>query len=138
MQKNIKFFICVEVRILCKEVNYVWSSHFLEDITTNMQIGNDTFAFKYPVTCKKKFKIHINFIDINVNVWLLCAHHIMSSKSFIHEDLTVNKMSVTHLVFMFQMTFIFRILRTWKARFSQHSISPNELCTNEIKVVGGQ
>ena len=27
-----------------------------------MQIGNDYFVFKYPVTCKQKnFKIHINF-----------------------------------------------------------------------------
>ena len=52
--KNIKFFICVEVRILCKKVKYVWSSHFPESITTNMQIGNEFFVFKYPVTCKQK------------------------------------------------------------------------------------
>jgi len=35
-----------------------------------MQIGNDSFVFKYPVTCKKIFKIHINFIEIIVNVCL--------------------------------------------------------------------
>jgi len=46
-------------------------------------------------------------------------------------------MSVTHLVFMFQVTFIFRILKSRKSRFSHYSISP-ELCTNEIEVVGGQ
>ena len=38
-------------------------------------------------------------------------------KSFILEDLTVNKKSVSYLVFMFQLTFIFLILRSWKARF---------------------
>jgi len=43
MQKNIKYFICVEVRILVKKVKYVWSSHFAEAITKNMQIGNDFF-----------------------------------------------------------------------------------------------
>jgi len=32
-----------------------------------MQIGNEFFVFKYPVTCKKKYKIHIIFIEINVN-----------------------------------------------------------------------
>ena len=53
MQKNIKFFICVEFRILCKEVKYVWGSHFPEAITTNMQLGKDSFVFEYPVTCKQ-------------------------------------------------------------------------------------
>ena len=28
---------------------------------------------------QKNFKIHINFIEINVNDSLLCAHHIMTS-----------------------------------------------------------
>ena len=53
-KKILNFFICVEVRILCKKVKYVWSSHFHEAITTNMQIGNESFAFKYPHTCKQK------------------------------------------------------------------------------------
>ena len=53
-KKILKFFICVAVRIFCKKVKYVWSSHFQEAITTNMQIGNDDFVFKYPVTCKQK------------------------------------------------------------------------------------
>ena len=30
---------------------------------------------------------------------------------------------------------IFRNLRSWKALFSHHSVLPNELCTNEIKVL---
>ena len=52
--KNTIYFICVEVRILCKKVKYVWGSHFPEAITTNMQLGNDSFVFEYPVTCKQK------------------------------------------------------------------------------------
>ena len=52
--KNTKFFICVEVRILCKKVKYVWSSHFPEAITTKMQLGNDSFVFEYPVRSKQK------------------------------------------------------------------------------------
>ena len=55
-KKILNFFKCVEVIILCKKVNYVWSSHFPDAITTNMQIGYDSFVFKYPVTCKKKFQ----------------------------------------------------------------------------------
>ena len=53
-KKILNFFICLEDRILCKKVKYVWSSQFPQAITTNMQIGNDTFVFKYPVTCKQK------------------------------------------------------------------------------------
>jgi len=44
----------VEVRILCKKVKYIYCSHFPEAITTNMQLGNDSFVFEYPVTCKQK------------------------------------------------------------------------------------
>ena len=39
---------------------------FPEAITINMQIGNDYIVFKYPVMCKKNFKIHINVIETNV------------------------------------------------------------------------
>ena len=52
-KKILNIFLCVEVRILCKKVKYVWRSHFPETITTNMQIGNDCIVFKYPVTCKQ-------------------------------------------------------------------------------------
>ena len=54
MQKILNFFICVEVRILCIKLKYVWSSHFPEAITTKMQLGNDSFVFEYPVTHKQK------------------------------------------------------------------------------------
>ena len=53
-KKLLNFFIYLEVRILCKKVIYVWRSHFTEAITTNMKIGNDSFVFEYPVTCKQK------------------------------------------------------------------------------------
>ena len=54
-QNNIKFFhMCVEGTILCKKVKYEWGSQFPEAITTNMQVGNDSFVFEYPVTCKQK------------------------------------------------------------------------------------
>ena len=31
------------------------------------------------IRVNKNFKIHINFIEINVSVCLLCAHHVMTS-----------------------------------------------------------
>ena len=103
--------------------------------TWNLETTASCVNIRLPV--KKNFKIHINFIEINVNVCLLCAPHVMKS-IILYTRKPVNKKSVTHLVFMFRLSFFFRILRSWKARFSHHFISPNELCTNEIKVVGGQ
>ena len=52
----------------------------------------------------KNFKIPINFIEINVNVCLLCAHRVMTSL-ILHTRRPVNKKSVTHLVFIFELTF---------------------------------
>ena len=63
-KKILNFFIFVEFRILCKEVKYVWNSHFPEAITTNMQIGNDSFVFKYPVTCKKISKFTLILLKL--------------------------------------------------------------------------
>ena len=78
-KKILKFVISLEVRILFKKVKYVWSSHFPEAITTNMQIGNGSLWLNTRIRVNEKFQIHINFIEIHVNVCLLCAHHVMSS-----------------------------------------------------------
>ena len=45
--------------------------NFSEAITTNMQIGTTSFCLNTWLRVKKNFKIHINFIEINVNVYLL-------------------------------------------------------------------
>ena len=74
--------------------------------------GNDSFVFKYAVTGKQRIsKFTIIFFEINVKFCLLCAHHVMKC-IIIHSRRPVNKITVTHLVFMFQQTFIFRILRS--------------------------
>jgi len=100
-----------------------------------MSIGNT-------VNHKKIYEDHshflVIFIEICVNFWLLCAHPLMTSIYFILEDPTLKKTSVTYLIFMFRLMFIFRILISWKATFSRPSISHMELCTNEFRVFGGQ
>ena len=52
---------------------------FQKPFQTNMQIGNDYFVFKYRLRVKKNVKIHINYIEINVKLCRLCAHHVMTS-----------------------------------------------------------
>ena len=72
-----------------------------------MQIWNDFLVFKYPVTWKQKIsKFSLFFFEINVNVCLLCVHHVMTS-IILHTRRPVNKKSVTQLVFMFQLIYFF-------------------------------
>ena len=72
----------------------------------------------------KNVKIHFNFIEINVNDCLLCALHVMTSIIF-HTGRPNRQQKVCHaLGFYVSADFIFRILRSWKARFSHRSISP--------------
>ena len=61
----------------------------------------------------------------------------MTSIIFHTRGPTLKKIPVTYLNIMFQLMFIFRILRAWKATFSHLSISLYELCTKEFRVFGG-
>jgi hypothetical protein len=49
----------------------------------------------------KNFQILIIFIEVNVNVCLLCAHHLMTSIILHTRRPICNKKAVTHLVFAF-------------------------------------
>jgi hypothetical protein len=53
-EKIFNFFLMCGGLNSCRKAKYIWSSHFPEVITSNMQIGNDFFVFKYSVTCKQK------------------------------------------------------------------------------------
>ena len=77
-----------------------------------MLIGNDFFVFKYSVKCKRNFQILFIFIEMEETVRLLFAQQFMISKTFILEDETLKKKSVTYMNFMFQLILIFRILRS--------------------------
>ena len=110
--------------ILCKKkkiFSYVWRLEFFEKkwnmyeahifprpLQQTSRLETTPVCLNTRVRVKNNFKIHINFIEINVNVRLLCAVRVMTS-IILHTRRPVNKNSVTHLVFMFQMTFIFRI-----------------------------
>ena len=67
----------------------------------------------------KNFKIHIKVIEINVNVCLLCAHHVMTS-IILHTLRPVNKKSVTHLDFV-SADFFFTF---WEAEKHVFHITP--------------
>ena len=76
MQKILNIFVCVEVRILRKKVKYVWGSQFPEAITTNMQLGNDSFVFEYPFTCKQKIS---KFTLILLKIMLTFVFYVLTT-----------------------------------------------------------
>ena len=138
MQKILNFSYVWRLEFFVKKWN-MYEAHIIQrPLQQTCRLETTTLCLNTRLRVNKNFKIQINFIKINVNACLFVLTTEWQVLSFILEDRTVNKKSVTHLVFMFQLTFIFRILRSRKAYFSHHSISPKELCTNEIKVVGGQ
>ena len=111
-EKILNPVVCVEVRIIVEKLNvyegHIFPSPFLKTCrleTTSLYLNTRLFV-------NKNFQILKIFIEINLNFCLLCAHHVIKSLILHTRDLTVNKNSVTHLVFIFRLTFIFRILRT--------------------------
>ena len=124
-KKGIKFFVCVEVRFLVEKW-IIYEAHiFRKSLVRTCRLETNSLCLITRLRVNKNFYNLIIFIEINLNVWYLCAHPVMTSITFILEDLTVNKNSVTHLVSMFQMISFFRILRSWKARISHRSFSPH-------------
>ena len=96
-------------------------THFPEPITTNMQIGILLLAFKYPVIFKQNFQINIIFIQINVIVCLLCAHHLMTSIILHSRRPKCQKMSVMHLDLCFSW---FSFFEFWGAEKNVFHIVP--------------
>jgi len=86
---------------------------------------------------KSNFKIHIIFIEINVNLCLLCAHQVMTS-IILHTRRPNCQYKVCYALGFYVQLIFFSHIEKLKPRFSHRSISPNELCTNETKVLGGQ
>jgi len=56
-KKILNIFVCVEVRISFKEVKYVWSSHFPEAITTDMQFRTTSLCLNTRLRENKNFQI---------------------------------------------------------------------------------
>jgi hypothetical protein len=81
----------------------------------------------------KNYEIFIIFIEINVSVCLLWAHHVMTSIILHTRNLTVNKKSVTQLVFRFQLIFFFAFWGAEKHVFHIVPFRPTRYVINSIK-----
>ena len=87
-------------------MKYIWCAHFHEIISTKMQFESIFLCLHTRLRVNKKFPNFHYIFEINVNVCLLCAHFVMTSV-ILHSRRPADKNSVMHLVFMFEMIFVF-------------------------------
>ena len=128
----------MEVRYLVEKWSIYDVHIFPRSLVKTCSLESTSLCLHTRLRVNKNFQILIILIEIDVKHWMLCAHLVMKSINFFLEDLSDNKKSVMHLVFIFQLILFFCILRNWIARYSHRSIAPHEVCTKEFQVLGGQ
>ena len=75
---------------------------FPSPLQQTCRFETNPFCLNTRLRVNKPFKIHINFIEINVNFCLLCTHHVITSLILHTRRLNCQKKSVTVLVFCFR------------------------------------
>ena len=78
MRKILNSFVCVEVRIRIEKRNIYEAHIFTRPLLQTCRMDKTSFCLK-PGYVKKNFQILIIFIEINVNVCVLCAQPVMTS-----------------------------------------------------------
>ena len=127
----------MEVRELVEKWNIYDAHIFTRSIVRTFSLESTSLCLHTRLRVIKKFPNSHYFFEINVKVLLLCAQLVMTSVIRHSQRLNCQyKVCYAH-GFMFQLIF-FRILRSWKARFSHRSISPHEVWTKEVHVLGGR
>ena len=99
MQKILNFSYVWRLEFFVKKWNMYLAHIFPRPLQQTCRLETIPLCLNTRLRVNKNFKIHINFIKININVCLLCSHRVMTS-IILHTRRPVNKMSVTHLVFV--------------------------------------
>jgi hypothetical protein len=136
-KKILNTFTCVKVRIAVEKWNVYEDHIFQRPLLQTCRLGITSLCLNIRFLVKKIPNSHY-FFEINVIVCLLCAHHLMTSISFILENLTVNKKSATHLDFMFPLIFFFEFWGAERHVFITSFHSSHEVCTKPFQVLGGK
>ena len=138
MRKVLNPFLCVDVRILVEKINIYIKFTFSRGHYYKHADWKRLFVFKYPFTFKPKLHIIIIFIEINENVCLLCAHHIMKG-IIIHTRRPNCQWKVCYELGIYVSTdYLFSHFEKLKTRFSHRSLSAHQVCTKDYQVLGGQ
>ena len=110
MIKNIKYFHMCGGQNSCRKVKYYEAHIFPRPLLRTCRLETTFLCLNSRLRVNKNFSNSHYFYEININVCLLCSRPVMTSIILIFEDLTVNKNSVTLLVFMFKLILFYRIL----------------------------
>ena len=78
-EKILKTLVCVELRILVGKLNIYEGHIFPRPLLKTCRLETTFLFLNTRLLFKNKFQIFIIFIEINVNVFLLYAHHVMTS-----------------------------------------------------------
>jgi hypothetical protein len=78
-KKILNFFIYVEFRILVEKWNVYEGHTFLRPQLQTCRLETTSLSLNTRLLVNKYFQILIIFIEININVCLLCDHHVMKS-----------------------------------------------------------
>jgi hypothetical protein len=70
-------FVCLEVRILVEKSNVYENHIFQKPLLQTCRLETTSLFLNTRLLFNKEFQMLIIFIEINVNICLLCAHHIM-------------------------------------------------------------
>ena len=104
-EKNFKFFRMCGGKYSCKNWNVYEVHIFSRPLLQTCRLETTSFCLNTRLLLKKYFQILIIFIEINVNVCLLCAHHVMTS-IILHTRRQNCQYNVCYGVgFMFQLIF---------------------------------
>ena len=78
-EKNIKSFRMCGASISCRKVKCIWSSYFQRPLLQTFKLETTSLCLNTRLLVNKSFPNSHNFTEINVNVCLLCTHHVMTS-----------------------------------------------------------
>jgi len=78
-EKILKTLVCVELRILVGKLNIYEGHIFPRPLLPTYRLETTSLCLNTRLIVNKIFQIFITFIEINVNVCILYAHHVMTS-----------------------------------------------------------
>ena len=78
-KKILNSFVCVEVRIVLEKWNIYEAHLFSSPLLQTCRLETNTLCLNTRLRVKKKFQTLIIFIEINVNICLLCVHPVITS-----------------------------------------------------------
>ena len=78
-KKILKFLYVWKLEFFVKKCNMYEAHIFPRPLQQTRRLETSPLCLNTRLRVKKNFKNHINFFEFNVNVCLLCAHHVMTS-----------------------------------------------------------